>query len=526
MNRADMLRALERERFDVVVIGGGASGLGVAVDAQTRGYRTLLLEQDDLAKGTSSRSTKLVHGGVRYLQQGNIALVLEALRERGLLCRNAPHLVHPLAFIVPRYRWWEGPFYGVGLKVYDVLAQSLNLAPSRVLDYVETIQRIPNVEKEDLLGGVIYHDAQFDDARLAICLARTAVDYGATVLNYFRVTKLLKEDGLVRGVEALDAETGTRHEIRARVVVNATGIFSDAVRRMDEEGIEPVVAPSQGVHVVLDASFLARDTAIMVPKTDDGRVLFVIPWHDRALVGTTDVEMKTAELEPTARVDEIEFVLRNAARYMEHDPKPSDILSVFAGQRPLVRMGGIQETKKISREHVVETSRSGLVSIMGGKWTTYRKMAEDTMDDATQVGGLPVRKCVTEELRLHGWMAANDPALPPLGPMRMYGSDAPRVRAFLDSDPRFGEPLHPRLPYVTGQLRWAIRHELARTLEDLLSRRTRSLVLDARAAIEAAPRAAAILAEELGRDGVFAQAQLDAFLDVAGGYLPPAELGA
>lgn len=524
MNRNDMLRALARDRFDVIVIGGGASGLGVAVDSQTRGYRTLLLEQDDFAKGTSSRSTKLVHGGVRYLQQGNIALVLEALRERGLLCRNAPHLVQPLAFIVPRYRWWEGPFYGVGLKVYDVLAQSLNLAPSRLLDYAETIERIPNVEKEGLLGGVVYHDAQFDDARLAVCLARTAVDYGATVLNYFRVTRLLKEDGIVRGVEAEDVETGSRVEVHARVVVNATGIFSDAIRAMDDESVERVVAPAQGVHIVLEASFLARDTAIMVPKTDDGRVLFVIPWLDRALVGTTDVEMKVPELEPTARIDEIEFILRNAARYMERDPKPGDILSVFAGQRPLVRMGGMQETKKISREHVVETSRSGLVSIMGGKWTTYRKMAEDTVDDAVQVGGLAERKCVTEELRLHGWLSPGDAALAASGELRMYGSDAPRVEAFLAEDAARRERLHPRLPYRVGQLRFAVRHELARTVEDLLSRRTRSLVLDARAAIEAAPKAAAILADELGRDGAFAQSELDRFLDVAGGYLPPAEL--
>jgi glycerol-3-phosphate dehydrogenase len=317
MDRSAMLRSLAGGGFDLIVIGGGASGLGVAVDAQTRGYRTLLLEQDDFAKGTSSRSTKLVHGGIRYLQQGNVALVLEALRERGLLCRNAPHLVHPLAFIVPRYRWWEGPFYGVGLKVYDVLAQSLNLSPSRLLDYAETIDRIPNLQKDGLLGGVMYHDAQFDDARLAICLAQTAADHGATVMNYVRVTGLLKEDGLVRGVRAIDCETGTESELRAKVVVNATGIFSDAVRRLDDEAIEPVVAPSQGVHVVLDKSFLARDTAIMVPKTDDGRVLFVIPWHDRALVGTTDVEMKTPELEPTPRADEIEFILRNASRYMD-----------------------------------------------------------------------------------------------------------------------------------------------------------------------------------------------------------------
>jgi glycerol-3-phosphate dehydrogenase len=412
-----MTALLDGGPWDVIVIGGGATGLGVAVDAQTRGYRTLLLEQYDFAKGTSSRSTKLVHGGVRYLKQGNVSLVLEALRERGLLCRNAAHLVHDLAFVVPRYKWWEGPFYGVGFKLYDVLAGKLNIAKSRRLNRRETIERIPNVETKNLIGGAMYHDAQFDDARLAFALAQTAADHGAAVVNYLPVTGLLKAGGAVAGVQAVDQETGTAYELRAKVVINATGVFADQVRRLDDRAAEPLVAPSQGVHLVLDRSFQPGSAAIMVPQTDDGRVLFVIPWHERVLIGTTDTPVARPEIEPRPLREEVAFILRNAARYLAHDPVERDVLSWFAGLRPLVQPGerGAQ-SKVLSREHVVVISPSGLVTIVGGKWTTYRKMAQDTVDDAIVVGGLPERPCVTEHLRLHGCLSRDDPALPAAGP--------------------------------------------------------------------------------------------------------------
>ena len=524
MNREHMIAAVEGGVWDVIVIGGGATGLGIAVDAQTRGYRTLLLEQYDFAKGTSSRSTKLVHGGVRYLQQGNVALVLEALRERGLMCRNASHLVHDLAFVVPRYRWWEGPFYGVGLKLYDRLAGKLNIARSRILDRKSTIERIPNVETENLLGGVMYHDAQFDDARMAVALAQTAVDHGATLVNYMRVDGFVKkEDGQIDGVRAFDVETGTLHEPRAKVVINATGIFADDVRKLDDASVETMLTPSQGVHLVLDRGFQPSDTAIMVPHTDDGRVLFVIPWHQRVLVGTTDTAMPHAEIEPRALPDEVDFILRNAARYLDREPTRDDVLSVFAGQRPLVQPvangSGRGRTKSISREHSVIVSDAGLVTIVGGKWTTYRKMAQDTVDDAIAVGDLRPRPCVTEKLRLHGAMPHDDPRTPHAPHMQMYGTDAELVEAFLADDPARREPIHPRLPYVMGQVSWAARHEMARTVEDVLSRRTRSLLLDARAAIEAAPRVAKLLASELGRDDAWATAQAEEFTTLARGYL-------
>jgi glycerol-3-phosphate dehydrogenase len=524
VNRERMIAAVPDGVWDVVVIGGGATGLGIAVDAQTRGYRTLLLEQYDFAKGTSSRSTKLVHGGVRYLQQGNVALVLEALRERGLMCRNAPHLVHDLAFVVPRYRWWEGPFYGVGLKLYDRLAGKLNIARSRILDRKSTIERIPNVETENLLGGVMYHDAQFDDARMAVALAQTAADHGAVLLNYMRVEGFTrKDDGQIDGVRMVDVETGNVHEPRAKVVINATGIFADDVRRLDDQAAEIMLSPSQGVHLVLDRGFQPSDTAIMVPHTDDGRVLFVIPWHQRVLVGTTDTAMPHAEIEPRALPEEVDFILRNAARYLDREPTRDDVLSVFAGQRPLVQPvsngGGRGRTKSISREHSVIVSDAGLVTIVGGKWTTYRKMAQDTVDDAIAVGDLRPRACVTEKLRLHGAMAHDDPRTPHAPHMQMYGTDAELVDAFLADDPARRELVHPRLPYVMGQVSWGARHEMARTVEDVLSRRTRSLLLDARAAIEATPRVAQLLATELGRDAAWARAQIEEFTALARGYL-------
>lgn len=520
MNRSKLLSKLdETPRWDVIVIGGGATGLGVAVDAATRGYKTLLLEAHDFAQGTSSRSTKLVHGGVRYLEQGDIPLVLEALRERGLLHRNAPHLVHHLSFIVPRYKWWEGPFFGIGLKVYDALAGKLNLAPSHLLSRDETLGRIPNIEPEHLLGGVEYFDGQFDDSRLAITLARTAAHHGACVLNHTKVVGLIKTDGLVSGVRFTDSETGRVFTATGAVVINATGIFSDHVRLMDDAKATPAVQPSQGVHLVFDRSFLQGDSAIMVPHTDDGRVLFVIPWHGKVLVGTTDTPMQTPDPEPRALKEEIGFILRNAARYLARDPRESDILSVFAGQRPLVRPPGKDggATKAISRNHEVLVSDSGLVTIVGGKWTTYRKMAEDTINHAAVLAGLEEKPCVTEKLQLLGWRSPNAVPLPDW--LAVYGSEAEDINALIAADPALGEPIHPRLPYPLATVVWAARHEQARTLEDVLSRRIRALLLDAKAAIEAAPAAARLLAAELGKNEDWAAAQVESFTTLARGYL-------
>ena len=519
MRRSDLMnRVAGGEDWDVLVIGGGATGLGTAVDAAARGYRTLLLEQVDFAKATSSRSTKLVHGGVRYLQQGNISLVREALHERGLMYDNAPHLVTDLAFVVPRYKWWEGPFYGIGLKLYDLLAGKLNLAPSRRLSHRQTMEAIPNLESDGLDGGTQYHDGQFDDSRMCTTLVRTALDHGAVMLNHAPVIGLLRDEhDHVAGVRFRDSETGTEHEVRSRVVVNATGVFSNAVRRMDDAESESIVEPSRGVHLVLDASFLRGDTAIMVPHTDDGRVLFVIPWHERCLVGTTDEQAPEPVLEPRATDEEVDFILRNAARYLDRDPGREDVLSVFAGLRPLVKHEGTA-TKKISREHEIIVSRGGLVTIIGGKWTTYRRMAADTMEHAIDVGGLERRECVTESLRLHGWLDRDDPSMPDANWLRVYGAEAPRVLDVCREIEGGMDPLHARLPYPRGVVVHAVRCELARTVEDVLARRTRALLLDAAAAAAAAEEEARLMAGEVGRDAAGVESQTAAFRELAAGY--------
>ena len=513
-----MLSRLAGEPFDVIVIGGGATGLGIALDATTRGYRTLLLEAHDFAKGTSSRSTKLVHGGVRYLEQLDFGLVGEALRERGLLYENAPHLVHNQGFVVPRFRWWEGPFYGAGLKLYDALAGRQNLAPSRNLSREATLEAIPNVEQKDLLGGTLYHDAQFDDARMAISLALSAAQHRAVLINRAEVVELLRSEthrGAICGVGVLDRESGRRHRVLARAVINATGVFSNAVLRLDRPDAKPLTSPSQGIHLVLDASFQPSTHAIMVPHTDDGRLLFVIPWLGRVLVGTTDTPVEDACLEPRALPEEIDFVLRNASRYLTRDPGREDVLSVFAGLRPLVR-DDAAESKSISREHLVDVSASGLISIVGGKWTTYRKMAEDALDQAVEVAGLPPRRCSTATLRLHAWKARD--SLPADEIERSYGSELAGVEALGEEQPEWREPLHPRLPYRGVHVVWALRHEMARDVEDVLARRTRCLLLDAQAAVETAPAVAEIAARELGRDRLWAAAQVRDFEALARGY--------
>jgi glycerol-3-phosphate dehydrogenase len=441
---------------------------------------------------------------------------MEALRERGRLRRNAPHLVKDLAFVVPNYSWWEAPFYGIGMKVYDALAGRYGFGDSRNLSMEETIQRLPTIETGGLRGGVVYHDGQFDDARLLIDLAQTAVEQGALVLNYVRVDALQKDgDGFVSGATAADLETGDTLVVEARVVVNATGVFTDEIRRMDDPEASPMISPSQGVHLVLPREFLGGESAIMVPHTDDGRVLFAIPWHHVVVVGTTDTPVAEASLEPVPLEEEVDFLLTHAARYLTKDPKREDVLSCFAGLRPLVGRAEDGDTASISRDHSLTVSASGLLTITGGKWTTYRKMAEDTVDHGIVLGMLEPRECVTEELNIHGHHAHPER----FGALAAYGSDAPAVEALLLSDPRLGEALAPGLPARVGEVVWAVREEMARTVDDVLSRRTRSLLLNARAAVAAAPRVAGIMAKELGRDRKWRKGQVEEFNKVADGHI-------
>lgn len=518
MNRSNFIQTIKEtnDYWDVLIIGGGATGLGCAVDAASRGYRTLLLDMHDFSKGTSSRSTKLVHGGVRYLQQGDVSLVIEALKERGLLIQNAPHLVSHQSFIVPSYKWWNGPFYGVGMKVYDALAGKLGIKKSKSLSKEEVLQKIPTLEPEGLNGGTIYYDGQFDDSRLAINLAQTAVDHGATTVNYMKVTGLLKNSpGFITGVKAQDMLDGSSMEINARVVINATGIFSDSILRMDNSEHKQMIQCAQGVHLVLDKEFLPGDAAIMVPHTDDGRVLFAVPWHGKALVGTTDTPIEKPSLEPVALEEEIEFILRHAKQYLTKDPKRSDVKSVFAGLRPLVRPEDAKSTAEISRSHHLQVSEAGLVTIAGGKWTTYRKMAEDTINQAELVAGLDNTPCKTEGLRIHGWLKNIDWK----NHLHVYGSDMVGLKKLLKEYPELNSPLHLNLPYLKGEVVWAVRNELAVTIEDILSRRTRALLLDAKASLEMAPEVGRLIASEFGYDDAWVQQEVKEYEALAKNYI-------
>jgi glycerol-3-phosphate dehydrogenase len=521
MKRGRMLQTIHQQGdtpWDVIVIGGGATGLGTALDAASRGYRTLLLEQSDFAKGTSSRSTKLVHGGVRYLAQGDISLVLEALHERGLLRRNASHLVKDQAFIIPNYDWWDGPFYTVGMKVYDMMAGKLGLGPSQSLSREEVLEAIPNLKTEGLRGGVIYYDGQFDDSRLAVNIAQTCTEHGGVVINYMRVTGLLKnKEGIICGVTVQDLENNDNYTLQAKSVINATGVFVDEIIQMDEPDAGRLVRPSQGVHIILDKEFLAGKSAIMIPRTSDGRVLFAVPWHERVVVGTTDTPLDDCSLEPRALEEEIEFILSTAKKYLTREPQRSDILSIFAGLRPLAAPeddGEGTSTKEISRSHHLRVSLSGLVTITGGKWTTYRRMAQDTVDKAALVGGLDNKKCRTENMPIHGWLSSVDYN----DPLYYYGSDADYMRDIVSDHPELGRKLHANLPYTPIEIIWSARYEMARTVEDILARRQRALFLDARAAVEIAPEVARILAGELNKNESWQQDQVQQFTELARGY--------
>jgi glycerol-3-phosphate dehydrogenase len=517
MKRSDMIARVSQRRdpWDIVVIGGGATGVGIAVDAASRGYDVLLLEQHDFGKGTSSRSTKLVHGGVRYLEQGNIALVMEALKERGLLRQNAPHLVSNLAFVVPNYDWWEAPFYGLGLKIYNALAGKYGFGSSEILTREETLARLPTIKTEGLRGGVVYYDGQFDDTRLLINLVATAAEQGAALLNYARVVALTKgTDGFVDGVVATDQESGHEWTIVARVVINATGAFTDSVRRLAESDVTPLIAPSQGIHLVFDRSFLSADSAIMVPHTSDGRVLFAIPWHGHTLVGTTDTPITTPTLEPQPLKEEIEFVLETAGLYLLKPPTREDVLSVFVGIRPLVKSGDGTLTAALSRDHTIHFDASGLMTTTGGKWTTYRNMAEHAVDQAADFARLDERPCVTRSLNVHGFHSNAER----FGELSVYGSDALGIQDLMRTHPSWSEPLHPQLPYVAAEVVWATRHEMARTIEDVLARRTRALFLNARAAEAMAPAVARLMARELDWTESRITAEVAAFSTLAKGY--------
>lgn len=517
-HRSECLRLIgeQTKPWDVLIIGGGATGLGAAVEAASRGYRTLLIERFDFAKGTSSRSTKLVHGGVRYLEQMNITLVLDALRERGHMLRNAPHLVHDLSFVVPAFSYSSLPYYGFGLKVYERLSGRLSFGASRLLSRQSTLAMLPGIAQAGLKGGILYHDGQFDDARYAISLMRTFQDLGGVAINYVEAIGLLQQDGKTTGVRARDCEENTTFDVQAKVVVNASGVFTEEVLAMDGATPGSLLAVSQGTHFVLPHSFLSGSTALMIPKTADGRVLFAIPWHGATIVGTTDEQVDRPSSEPRSLVSERRFLFDHITKYFGRRPRAEEISSVWSGLRPLVREGS-GKTSKLSRDHKIIVSKSGLVTVTGGKWTTYRRMGQDAIDHATEVAGLTKNPSQTLDLHLHGW-TENSSAITAESD-RVYGSDLPLLQKLSDDDPTLDAWLHPRLPYRLREVVWAARYEMARTVEDVLARRTRALFLDAQAAIEASPIVAGLLARELNRSETWKEENLQAFVEVAKGYL-------
>jgi glycerol-3-phosphate dehydrogenase len=518
MNRNTLIQNLlddPQKVWDVIVIGGGATGLGVALDAVTRGYRTLLLEQSDFAKGTSSRSTKLVHGGVRYMAQGDILLVIEALHERGLMLKNASHLTSNQEFVIPVYTLWDVFLYTVGLKFYDLLAGRLSMGKSYFINRSKALDRLPLLKPDGLKGGIVYHDGQFDDSRMAVTLASACVENGGTVLNYFRVNTLLKDkNGKITAVKVKDIESGKEYSINGRLVINATGIFADEIHRMDDPSSKPTIRPSQGVHIVLDHSFLQSSSAIMIPKTDDGRVLFAIPWYGKVVVGTTDTPLDTITLEPRALEEEIDFILNTAGNYLTKPPKREDVKCIFAGLRPLAANPDNPEaTREISRRHKITLSRSGLLSITGGKWTSYRRMAEDTISKAIKAGIIENKKCITENFSFYtnGKPIESDR-------LRIYGNQAYEIERMIREDPVLGELIHQKLPYTKAEIIWICRNEMPRTLEDMLARRTRSLFLDARASAEAAPVVAELMARELGFNASWQQSEISTYNNLIKNY--------
>ena len=515
LSRAATLdRATELRPWHVIVAGGGCTGIATALDASARGYRTLLIERDDFTGGTSSRSTKLVHGGVRYLRQGQVQMVYRALEERWRLRRNAPHLVRSLPLVVPAYRRWEQPWYGAGLKVYDALAVGRGLGRSRLLSRRRCLNRLSALRARGLRGGVLFHDGQFDDSRLGWAMVRTAANLGCVPLNYAEVTGLVESRGAIRGVRVRDRLGGAEWVARGAVVVNATGPFADALRDMDEPGPGPGVVLSRGAHIVVSSAFLPGETALLVPSTDDGRVLFAIPWHGHVVIGTTDVPVANPSREPVPGDGEVDYLLDHVGRYLARPPGRPDIRSAWAGLRALVPEGSGGNTAALSRDHRVSVSRRGLVTVTGGKWTTCRRVGRDTVDMATDAGGLSPAHSVTANLRLYGYTTRRDL----LAPWRVYGAQADSVRDMRDEDPGLGELMHPGLPYRLGQAAWASRHEMAVRVEDVLARRTRALFLNARAAVRAAPGVARVMAAELGRGDDWVEAEVRAFKELAKGY--------
>ena len=518
MNRKVMMDKLKSDSktYDFIIIGGGATGIGVALEASARGYSVVLLEKSDFTKSTSSKATKLLHGGVRYLAQGDIGLVREAVVERGLMLKNAPHITKSQSFIIPTHGLYDEVLYTVGLTFYDLLAGKLSLGRSRRISKAKTLERISLINPDKISAGVVYYDGQFDDSRMAINVLQSSVEMGAQVVNYCSVDGLVKDaNGKLTGVKVIDEEGGTSFEIKGKQVVNATGVFADDVLQMDSPGAEKTIAPSQGVHLILDKSFLPGDDAITIPKTDDGRVLFLVPWHNKVIVGTTDTPLEQESLEPVALEEEIGFILSTASRYLTKAPKRSDVLSVFAGLRPLAATKGKgNKTKEISRSHKIYTSKSGLLTMVGGKWTTFRRMGEDLVNKAEKNNNWSHVRTKTKHLKIHGYKENVNYD----NPLHFYGSDEePLIE--LSKQNGWDSSISDSMGVIKAQVIWAVRNEMALNVEDFLARRVRCQLLDAKESVKMAPVVAKIMAKELEKDEAWQTKQVADYLEVTSNYI-------
>ena len=516
MKRNEFVKRLENEEvWDIVIIGGGATGLGSAVDAASRGYKTLLLEKFDFGKGTSSRSTKLVHGGVRYLAQGNIKLVIEALKERGRLLKNAPHITSVQSFVLPVYSYWDKWFYGIGLKLYEWLSGKWSLGKTSIHSKATTLKLLPSINCKNLKGSIQYFDGQFDDARLCIDLALTAVEHGAVVLNYVDVQEFIKEENKIVAINATDKTCNKEFTIRSKSFINATGVFSDELMKKDDGLHENIITASQGIHLVVSQKYFKGNHALLIPKTTDGRVLFAVPWLNKIIVGTTDSEVNQLLNEPIALEQEVNFVLDNFNQYAETPISKNQIESVFAGLRPLVKSKSKEKSAFISREHSIFISPSRLVTITGGKWTTYRIMAKDAIDNAVFISGLERKECVTKKLKIGAWSLPIDTS----NHLSIYGENKNKIENIIDENILLKEKVHPDFPYINAEIIWFVRNEMAITLEDVLARRTRMLFLNSKIALSIAAHVASMMAIELKKDEIWVNQQLQEFNNTAQSYL-------
>lgn len=516
-NRNEALNKIKNQsEWDIVIIGGGATGLGSALDAASRGYKTLLIEKYDFAKGTSSKSTKLVHGGVRYLANGDVKLVFSALKERGLIFKNAPHVSFVQSFVIPSYSLFNKLKFLIGLKIYDWMAGSLRIGKSTLLGKDEVVSKLPKIKTKGLNGGIQYFDGQFDDSRLALNLGQTAASYDAALLNYAEAVAIQKDSqGKVNGLTFVDRETNESYTVKAKAIINATGIFVDDILKLDTPKHKNIVRPSQGSHIVIDKKFLGNEDALMIPETSDGRVLFGVPWHDKVLLGTTDTPINEHQIEPRPLEEEIEFILNTAKEYLENPPQRKDVLSVFAGLRPLAAptSGNENSTKEISRDHKLIKGESNLITITGGKWTTYRKMAEETIDMAIAVGKLKHEPCKTTNLPIHGYTLEKH-----AGHWQVYGSDVEKIQALAKNNPALAERLHPQYDFIAAEVVWACHHEMINKVEDFLARRIRLLLLDAHASLAIAPKVASIMAQELHKDQQWIDNEMESYKKLVARY--------